>query len=162
MDEIEVERKSSVFPNETEADSRDRAAYELSICLSTPDVTQMVRQALDDASIAKLVGTTEARAVRHWSEGVRPPRPAQELRLRITARLCGLVHDSEKPWQAKAWLFLPNPILDNRSPAAVLTTIGSAEDNEEADAASIVIAAKAFCQSRNSGANRSLRALRDI
>jgi hypothetical protein len=83
-----------------------------------PTVAATTQEYLGANLVVYIAGVSEPRAAKDWAGGLREPKdPWVETRLR-TALMCVLVlGEHENTRTARSWFSLPNPLLDNWSPA---------------------------------------------
>lgn len=74
---------------------------------------------LDEADVARIVGTHLRTVYRWFREEAEPRRTARERLLELDAvanRLSGVL----RPEPARDWLYTPNPLLDHQKPVDLL------------------------------------------
>jgi hypothetical protein len=96
--------------------------------------------------VAYLGHVRETRAVRQWAHGTRTPNNSADVeRLRIAYRAARLISDTDNHTIAQTWFQGLNPLLHDKTPAALL------RDGDITDTGPEVLAAARHFTRRNDG-----------
>ena len=100
----------------------DLAAHAAATRLDPAELVSELRSILGARLVAYLGEVKETRAVRQWADGERRiSNPQTAQRLRIAYQAAKMLIDHDDAMTVQAWFLGLNPMLDDRSPARVLT-----------------------------------------
>lgn len=132
---------SVIEDRRVEAQRGEQRRHHDIVQLSDAGLAAHVRVGLGAKLAAYLGNVKETRAVRQWAEGERSIRDRQVVqRYRVAAEVLGIVRTRADADVAQAWFQGLNPILDDRSPLAVLKHSTGDDD----DAREVLASARAF------------------
>ncbi len=122
---------------ESAASAALASAHNKAIRTSAPEIARYFQDLVGQKLTAYMTGVNDPKAVGKWASGKRAPHGESERRLRDAYQIAMLISNYDSDSTVRAWLVGMNPLLGDRSPAAV---IAESDDG----AAQALAAAKAF------------------
>ncbi len=96
-----------------------REAHDRTVRASTAQMAAFLQDLVGQQLTALMTGVADPKAVGKWARGERTPRGDVARRLRDAYHVATLLTLGESDQTARAWLMGMNPLLGDRSPAAV-------------------------------------------